>query len=58
MTETDLMDVIKLGVEMRDAQKEFFTKGRTPDQLKAAKNLERDFDRAAAGAIRGQDDLL
>lgn len=44
----ELARVVALGVEMRAAQKVYFTQGRTRDQLDKSKKLERDFDKAAA----------
>lgn len=49
--EEKLAAVVKLGVEMRQAQKNYFTKGRTRDQLDASKKLERAFDKAAADLV-------
>ncbi len=43
-----LVAVVTKGVEMRKAQKIYFTQGRTRDQLDASKRAERDFDKAAA----------
>lgn len=39
-------ELLALAVEMRQAQNTYYRMGRTPDQLRRAKDLERRFDRA------------
>jgi len=54
MTENDpdkLKLVIRLGIEMRDAQKQYF-KTRDKGALLKSKDLERRFDAAAKEAVR------
>jgi hypothetical protein len=57
MSVEQLREVIKLGVEMRAAQKQYF-RTRSPVNLEASKAKERAFDLAAALALETQTDLL
>lgn len=57
MSVEQLREVIKLGVEMRTAQKQYF-RTRSPANLEASKAKERAFDLAAALALETQSDLL
>jgi hypothetical protein len=55
LTAKELLEVVRLGVVMRDAQRQYFKRRRVAD-LQTSKAAERVFDEAAARAL--QSDLF